>query len=160
MQHHQEMGKGGVGATFLVNYRCHRRLRHVVARWTRSPAAQPQGRAQGAVEGAVLEHVGIVNGGRGKRVSEGAETLIGERGGGSPWMMAMRGWSPRMMAAQHVEARLESTDDGDEVEVSTDDGGVARGGAVRVHGRWRRRGGGLNAKFWQRNSSRQKNLWG
>jgi hypothetical protein len=68
-----------------------------------------------------------------------------------------RGWSPLTTAAQHAEARSESTDNGDEVEVSTDDSGAAHEGAVEVHRPRRLRGGGLKAKFWQRNGSRQKN---
>jgi hypothetical protein len=39
--------------------------------------AQPQGRAQGAAEGAVLEHVSMVNAGRGRWAAEGAEAPRG-----------------------------------------------------------------------------------
>jgi hypothetical protein len=96
MEHHQEWGRVGVwGATVLVTYRCRQCLRHGVAQWTRLSAAQPRGCAQQAVEGTILEHVGTVNAGRGRRAADGAEMLRGRQGGRSPQMMAMRGWSPQ-----------------------------------------------------------------
>jgi hypothetical protein len=51
-----------------------------------------------------------------------------------------------------------SADDGDEGVVSTDDGGTARGGAVGVHGRWRRHWGGLKAKFGSVTTQGKKKL--
>jgi hypothetical protein len=44
--------------------------------------AQPQGRAQGAAEGAVLEHVSMVNAGRGRWAAEGTEAPRGRQRGG------------------------------------------------------------------------------
>jgi hypothetical protein len=112
MQHHQEwgrVGEGGVwGATVLVTYRCRQWLWHGVARWTRLSAAQPRGCAQQAAEGTILEHVGTVNAGRGRRAADGVETPRGRQGGGSPWTMAMRGWSPRMTARCSTRRRCRS----------------------------------------------------
>jgi hypothetical protein len=56
--------------------------------------ARPRGHAQGAAEGAVLEHVGTINAGRGRWEAEGVETSRGRRGVGSPRTTAMREWSP------------------------------------------------------------------
>jgi hypothetical protein len=77
-----------------VNYRCRQQLRHVAARWMRSPTARPRGHEHGAAEGAVLEHVGTVNTNRGRRAAEGVEMPRGRRGGQSPRTMVMRGLSP------------------------------------------------------------------